>query len=197
MQRLMEQISRVVVLALCACACAAMGCGGGTGSPNILEGTTSGGSVHLEIDGGGSSGVQSSHVPASLITVTAKDPTSGAAQMFLGGYLDEGNGVSAKKWQILFTVASAPAAGSVYTIVSQAPNPPPPHVAALSFEEEDPYAVWVGQSGSVAVKSLVGTTATFTVSLAAMSPSAGAATGPFTFYGDMVIDLSNLCNCSD
>ena len=189
-------------IALVVCAGAALGCGSGAdnGADNesgVLQGMTYGGSVHLEIDDGGGSGVESSHVPATLITVEAEDPTSGAAEMFLGGYIDEGNGSSAKQWQILFTLASAPAAGTVYTIVSQASNPPPPTDAALSFEEDDRYAFWVAQSGSITVESLVGTTATFAVSMAAMAPSAGAATGPFSFNGDMVIDLSNLCQCSD
>lgn len=117
--------------------------------------------------------------------------------MFLGGYHDEGNGFAAKEWQISFAVASAPATGSVYAIVSQGSNPPVPTEAALSLEEEDRYASWVGQSGSITVKSLVGPTATFTVSTADMAPSAGAATGPFSFNGDIVIDLSNLCQFSD
>jgi|SRR5450432_2090905 hypothetical protein len=196
MQMLIERTSRAVALALCACA--ALGCGGGAGNgPNVLQGATYGGSVHLEIDVGAGSGVESSHVPATLITVLAEDATTGAAGVFLGGYIDEGNGFSAKQWQILFTIASTPANGSVYTIVSQSTNPPSPTDAALSFEEDDRYAGWVGQSGSVTVESLVGTTATFTVSMADMAPSAGAATGPFSFNGDMVIDLSNLCQCSD
>jgi hypothetical protein len=194
MQMLIERTSTAVALALCVC----VGCGGGAGNgPNLVQGKTYGGSVHLEIDDGGNSGAESSHVPATLITVEAEDPSSGAAETFLGGYIDEGNGFSAKQWQILFTVASTPTAGSIYTIVSQASNSPAPTDAALSFEEDDRYALWVGQSGSVTVESLVGTTATFTVSMADMTPSAGAATGPFSLSGDMVIDLSNLCQCSD
>ena len=191
---LSKQTSTALVFALCA---GAAGCGSGSGA-NVITGSTYGGSVDLAIDNGTGSGVESSHVPASLITVEAQDPASGAAQVFLGGYVPEGNGFSAKQWQILFTVASAPAAGSVYTIVSQATNPPPPTDAALSFEEDDNrLADWVGDSGTVSVTSLVGTTATFAVAMVNMSPSSGAATGAFTFNGEMVVDLSNLCNCSD
>lgn len=185
-----------VTLAFALGACAGAGCGGGSGA-NVIAGTTYGGSVHLEIDDGAGSGVEGSHVPATLITVLVQDPTSGADAIFLGGYLDEGNGVSAKQWQILFTVASAPGVGSVYT-VSQATGTPPPTDAAISFEEDDNrLADWVGDSGTVSVESVVGTVATFAVSMVDMAPSSGAATGPFTFNGQMVVDLSNLCNCSD
>ena len=34
--------------------------------------------------------------------------------------------------------------------------------------------------------------------MADMTPMAGGdATSPFTFNGEIVVDLSNLCNCSD
>ena len=195
---LSKQTSGVLVFAIFA---GAAGCGSGSVSgsaANVITGSTYGGSVDLAIDDGSGSGVESSHVPASLITVEAQDPTSGAAQVFMGGYVPAGGGFSTKQWQILFTVASAPTAGRVYTIVSQATNPPPPTDAALSFEEDDArLADWVGESGTVSVTSVVGTTATFAVSMVDMSPSSGAATGAFTFNGQMVIDLSNLCNCSD
>lgn len=196
MQRWTRQLSGTVAFVLCAGT--GMGCGGGSNTgPNIVQGATYGGSVHLEIDDGGGSGVETSHVPATLITVLASVPSSGAAQMFVGGYADEGNGFSAKQWQIMFTVASAPVTGGSYTIVSQASNPPPATDAALSFEEESPYTSWVGQSGSVTVESVVGTTATFNVAAVDMAASGGAASGPFSFSGQIVIDLSNLCQCTD
>jgi hypothetical protein len=190
-----RHLSAALVLGVCA---AAAGCGGSSGS-NVIAGSTYGGSIHLAIEDSAGSGVESSHVPASLITVEARDPTSGAPLIFLGGYSPEGNGFSAKQWQILFALASAPAAGTAYTIVSQAPDPPPPTDAALLFEEDDRrLAQWIGDGGTVSVTSLVGTTATFAVSMVHMSASSsGEASGAFTFNGEMVVDLSNLCNCSD
>jgi hypothetical protein len=71
--------------------------------------------------------------------------------------------------------------------------------AVISFEEDNnALGDWLGDSGTISVTSVVGTVATFEVSMAHMAPkSGGDATGPFTFNGDIVVDLSNLCNCSD
>ena len=72
--------------------------------------------------------------------------------------------------------------------------------AVISFEEENELADWIGDSGTISVTSLVGTVATFEVSKADMAPmNGGAATGPRSrsTNGEIVVDLSNLCNCSD
>lgn len=189
-----KRTSAVLVFVLCAGAGA--GCGGGA---NVITGSTYGGSVHLVIDDGAGSGVEPSHVPATVITVLAHDPTSGAVEVFVGGYVDEGNGSSAKQWQVTFAVASAPAAGNVYSIMSPLNATLVNTNAEISFEEDhNELADWIGDSGTISVTSLVGTVATFEVSMANMAPTGGgAATGPFTFNGDIVVDLSNLCNCSD
>ena len=194
--RLSKQTSAVLVFVLCAGA--GTGCGGGSGA-NVITGSTYGGSVHLVIDNGAGSGVEPSHVPATLITVLAQDPTSGAVDVFVGGYVDEGNGFSAKQWQVTFAVDSAPAAGNVYTIMSTLNATLPNADAVISFEDDhNELADWIGDSGTISVTSLVGTVATFEVSMADMAPmSGGEATGPFTFNGEIVVDLSNLCNCSD
>jgi hypothetical protein len=193
---LRKQTSAVLVFVLCAGAGA--GCGGANGA-HVIVGSTYGGSVHLVIDDGAGSGVEPSHVPATVITVLAQDPTSGAVGVFVGGYVDEGNGSSAKRWQVTFAVDSAPAAGNVYSIMS-APNTTLPNTDAVISFEEDNNALgdWLGDSGTISVTSVVGTVATFEVSMADMAPkSGGDATGPFTFNGEIVVDLSNLCNCSD
>ena len=190
-----KQTSAASVLVLCAVAGA--GCGG-SGGVNVITGATSGGAVHLVIDDGSGSGVEPSHVPATLITVLAQDPSSGAVEVFVGGYVDEGNGFAGKQWQIVFAVDSAPAAGNAYTI-TPTPNTTLPNTdAAISFEEDhNELADWTGDGGTISVTSLAGTLATFQLSTAAMSPASGSATGPFTFDGQIVVDLSNLCNCSD
>lgn len=209
--RLSKQTSAVLVFVLCAGAGAGCGSASGSGSDsgsgggsdsgggaNVITGSTYGGSVHLAIDDGAGSGVEPSHVPATLITVLAEDPASGAVEVFVGGYVDEGNGSSAKQWQIAFAVDSAPAAGNVYSIMSTLNSTLPNTDAVISFEEENELADWIGDSGTISVTSLVGTVATFEVSTADMAPmNGGAATGPFTFNGEIVVDLSNLCNCSD
>ena len=199
--RLSKQASAVLVFVLCAGAGAGCGGGGGSGSGsdgNVIAGSTYGGSVHLAIDDGAGSGVEPSHVPATLITVLAQDPASGAVDVFVGGYVDEGDGFSAKQWQLAFAVDSAPAAGNVYSIMSTLNTTLPNTDAVISFEEENELADWIGDSGTISVTSLAGTVATFEVSMADMTPmSGGAATGPFTFNGEIVVDLSNLCNCSD
>lgn len=193
--QLSKQTSAVLVFVLCASAGA--GCGGASGT-NVITGSTYGGSVHLTIDDGAGSGVEPSHVPATMITVLAQDPTSGAVEVFVGGYVDEGNGSSMKQWQITFAVASAPAAGNVYSIMSPLNAPLVNMDADISFEEDhNELADWLGDSGTISVTSLAGTVATFEVSMANMAPTSGAATGPFTFNGEIVVDLSNLCNCSD
>ena len=205
--RLSKQTSAVLVFVLCAGAGAGCGSASGSGSDsgsdsgggaNVITGSTYGGSVHLAIDDGAGSGVEPSHVPATLITVLAEDPASGAVDVFVGGYVDEGNGFSAKQWQLAFAVDSAPAAGNVYSIMSTLNSTLPNTDAVISFEEENELADWIGDSGTISVTSLVGTVATFEVSTADMAPmNGGAATGPFTFNGEIVVDLSNLCNCSD
>ena len=194
--RLSKQTSAVLVLVLCAGAGA--GCGGNSGA-NVITGSTYGGSVHLVIDDGAGSGVEPSHVPATVITVLAQDPTSGAVEVFVGGYVDEGNGFSTKQWQVTFSVDSTPAAGNVYSIVSPLNTSLPNTNAVISFEEDhNELADWLGDSGTISVTSLVGTLATFEVATADMVPTGGSdATGPFTFNGEIVVDLSNLCNCSD
>lgn len=191
-----KQTSAVLVLVLCAGAGA--GCGGNSGA-NVITGSTYGGSVHLVIDDGAGSGVEPSHVPATVITVLAQDPTSGAVEVFVGGYVDEGNGFSTKQWQVTFSVDSTPAAGNVYSIVSPLNTSLPNTNAVISFEEDhNELADWLGDSGTISVTSLVGTLATFEVATADMVPTGGSdATGPFTFSGEIVVDLSNLCNCSD
>ncbi len=192
--RLSRQTSAVLVSVLCAGAGA--GCGGSSGA-NVITGSTYGGSVHLVIDDGAGSGVEPSHVPATVIEVLAYDPTYGVVEVFVGGYVDEGNGVSANQWQITFSVDSTPAAGNVYSIMSPL-DPMSTTKTVFSFEEaRNQLANWLGDSGTISVTSVVGTVATFEVSMAGMVPTGGSgATGPFTFNGEIVVDLSNLCNCS-
>jgi hypothetical protein len=194
--RLSKQTSAVWVLVLCAGA--GVGCGGASGT-NVLVGSTYGGSVHLVIEDGAGSGVAPSHVPATVITVLAQDPASGAVAVFVGGYVDEGNGFSAKRWQVQFAVDSTPKAGNVYSIMSTQNTTLPNTDAVLSFEEDsNELGDWLGDSGTISVTLVEGNVATFEVSMADMAPMSGSgATGPFTFNGEIVVDLSNLCNCSD
>jgi len=186
---LSKQTSAVLVFVLCAGAGA--GCGGGSGA-NVITGSTYGGSVHLMIDDGASSGVEPSHVPATVIKLLTYDPTSGAVEVFVGGYVDDGNGSSTSQWQITFAVASAPAAGNVYSIMSPLYAQLVNMDADISFEDHNGLANWLGDSGTISVTSLAGAVATFEVSMANMAPRYSTATGPFTFNGEIVVDLSSL-----
>ena len=187
--QLSKQTSAVLVFVLCASAGA--GCGGASGT-NVIAGSTYGGSVHLTIDDGAGSGVEPSHVPATMIKLLTYDPTSGAVEVFVGGYVDDGNGSSTSQWQITFAVASAPAAGNVYSIMSPLYAQLVNMDADISFEDHNGLANWLGDSGTISVTSLAGAVATFEVSMANMAPRYSTATGPFTFNGEIVVDLSSL-----
>ena len=190
---------------------ALLGCGGGGGS-NVIRGSTSGGSVDLEIDDGAQSGVESAHIPPSTITVLGQDATTGAISLYFAGFRDEGNGSSTKMWQIQLVLGDAPVAGNVYQLATPTSGEPPAGTGTLDMEEDDRYAEWSAAAGSVSVDSVVSGQATFTVASAAMTPMAGAslvsptsvtptsgaATGTFLLDGQLVIaNLSAICQCSD
>ena len=188
---------------------ALLGCGGGGGS-NVIRGSTSGGSVDLEIDDGAQSGVESAHIPPSIITVLGQDATTGAISLYFAGFRDEGNGFSSKMWQIQLILGDAPVAGNVYQLATPTSGEPP--AGTLQLEEDDRYADWSAAGGSVSVDSVISGRATFTATSAAMTPmfgaslvsptsvtpTSGAATGGFLLSGQLVIaNLGAICQCSD
>ena len=188
-----------------------LGCGGGTG-PNVIQGSTGGGSLNLEIDDWAASGVEGSHMAPTIITVLGEDPTTGAISLYFAGFRPTGGGSSTKMWQSALVLGSAPATGEVYQLVPPTTAAPAGGTGEMSLEEDDRYAYWTASQGTVTVDAVVGNQATFTVASAVMTPTdgaaivsstgttptSGAAVGPFQFNGQIVIaDLTAICQCSD
>jgi len=156
------------------------------------------GSLRAQIVDADQSSVAPTHIRGNDVEVVFHDATIGILSMGVFAFVPEGNGFSAKVWQLPVAVFGEPAVGRVYAVKATS-DQTMPDTAVMSFEETQMgMGDWTATGGSIVVKSVVGRTVGFSFESVTLEAAGLGATGTFSIVGDLTVnDIDATCNCLD
>jgi len=149
-----------------------------------------GGSAELTFAGISGSNLDTNPLPPTDVGLVFRDPASQTRVIGVFAYELQLDGFKRKSWQLALSISGDPVAGATYTIAT-----PSSGSATLEYDESPAsggFRSWEATGGSIAVESLSGSQATFSLSSIPMVVSTGGsgngATGTFALSGTITVD---------